>query len=1509
MEAFLTFFLTRTERAKSIASSPRDSPSNVYSFQEDRSPTKTDTGTGAQQQTAWSSTSSAVGEMERIEATDGAANTGKISGLNRERQSPADSPSYSSMLPSRSSTLSWQRRPTSRDSHTSHSRPTSNALSDSPAFAPPPQDQNQPSEEPTRNQIAQNLSSKDPSWFRQTADRGIGSAAYRKHNELDETLTTNNGMRLPGMSRDSLSGPDASSSPIAGSDRSPSPVRNDSVRSTGSLSNRYSHTSSMSTTGTGHPSPLPLSGPQVLEPSQNENGLATESRSPSRVTMSPAQGRLSPERPSSPTKGLGGFVQSAMLKRSDSVNKRWRVDAPPGLTRADSIASNRSSASTVRGARSPQRESRLVDPNERFSPTPSSRPNSSHDQDPAATDSRNGPDSTTENASSDIAPVEEPLPISPSKTMDPKRWSPTKASWLESALNRPDSPTKSSSFPVPEQPRWKANALKVKDATTVGVRELGSRASETNPLKSPPLRTDSIKSNASSYDTSISQSTVPTESFKGEIKAPLKSDTPPGSIGLHGGQEKPSIETKPTIGENPPQSASKAQPIEDENQDVPAVTAGAKPATPPKPNFRSNLKPREQSSTQNSKGELEFKNVFGKLKRTETKNYVAPDELKSNILRGKAGLNVTGGPKKTQRVDEFKESILKQKEAMKAGGGSTIKRSPEPITATARKPSPAIPEALSKRQQMSRSSSAQSDQTVKSDSNEPPGLGKKPTIEPVKATTKELAIPERVDKPKSLMENSTHIRKTSEIQPGAPMGVAKSATISTPSSRVVQLKSPPVAEPRNALSLSDTSASKTGSLAKRLNPALAGLISRGAGQPAKPISQSASANKSAPSGVNQVDQVEDVPHGPSLTHATKGRAKGPKRRLPNTSKQSDKALEVKHAQEIIHDNTEPSQVLPVRRENSPTKSPALYQMNDRPNGKGEAHEATVAIQKERPQGKGIHTFEQSPSQSHEASKGIKPRPAVAPKSPELRKVSSPKELQKVKTDPVNSNVDGSAEVPVLEDSPKTAKALWDPPAPVQPKTQRSPTRQRPISPTKEITPAASPTIKSYLSQQRPESFQQPRRAFRDSKLSPSDPSLDSTTVAESRPIKGALPTQSPRINPTVSLLSTVFTQSPNTNTVGVFEAQRWILPDARQSKPAVRNILSQVSQLDSSGRATPLPPYKEHILYEDGIYICVYTYHPSEGPDKQAVVFLWIGDQVPETAAEDAQLFGRKYARDNGTKLQVLRQGREPSLFLQAIAGVLLVRRSRSDEQFMLATRSHMKHLALDEVDFDAQSLCSGFPYLIKAKSGKQYLWKGKGSNADELGIARLIGMDLDLTGEALEIDEGAEPAEFFACFPQPKRRRSVEPTNPWTAHWTLKPKLPRYCARLFRVSVAPDRPTSTISSLWSRRGSSPPKNKTFTADISEISPFAQRDLESGHIYILDAFFEVFVYVYPVPLYSPSRNPSLTKTVPQASNTANLHPTCRIRHRAALCPGIRHTRHINSGPPDHASGDGFIALS
>jgi hypothetical protein len=120
-------------------------------------------------------------------------------------------------------------------------------------------------------------------------------------------------------------------------DRSLSPIRSSTLIGASSRSSFHASPAASGRIG----SPLPLSSAQRLDPPSHEG--KSEART---LAMSPSQGRISPERldrPLSPTKGMGGFVQSAMMKRSDSVNKRWSVQSPAGLNRVNSVASNRSS--------------------------------------------------------------------------------------------------------------------------------------------------------------------------------------------------------------------------------------------------------------------------------------------------------------------------------------------------------------------------------------------------------------------------------------------------------------------------------------------------------------------------------------------------------------------------------------------------------------------------------------------------------------------------------------------------------------------------------------------------------------------------------------------------------------------------------------------------------------------------------------------------------------------------------------------------------------------------------------------------------------------------------------------------------------------------------------------------------------------------------------------------------------------------------------------------------------
>ncbi|KAH7329388.1 hypothetical protein B0I35DRAFT_44148 [Stachybotrys elegans] len=335
---------------------------------------------------------------------DTAAAMDTASSPTKENQPPLEHESKTAGPPtasSRASPLAWQRRPNSRGS----GRPLSmvaaqNATQRSLTGSQEPHSATEQTF--SRDQIAQSLGSKDPAWFRQTADRGIGSAAYRKNQVEDNDRLDMSSVKaqLPGMSA-------SNDNHLSQPDRAPAQLR--------------------------------LASPEPLVPAVE----ATESRPTSDATDAPT-GRTSPIRTTSPTKGMGGFVQSAMMKRSDSV-KRWSVVSPPGLTRADTVTSGRAPLErNVTGGAS----------------LSTSRPVSRQgekDQEPEIAAQEEPVRQSAEPSPRKVSNEDAELPISPSKTMDSRRWSPTKTSWLESALNKPESPKPGSKPAMPSQPSWRVD--------------------------------------------------------------------------------------------------------------------------------------------------------------------------------------------------------------------------------------------------------------------------------------------------------------------------------------------------------------------------------------------------------------------------------------------------------------------------------------------------------------------------------------------------------------------------------------------------------------------------------------------------------------------------------------------------------------------------------------------------------------------------------------------------------------------------------------------------------------------------------------------------------------------------------------------------------------------------------------------------------------------------------------------------------------------------------------------
>lgn len=1231
------------------------------------------------------------------------------------------------------------------------------------------------SEEPlSREKIAQSLASKDPAWFRQTADRGLNSPAYRR-NQVETEDRSDHGLnstrvQMPGMSRDT-SRPEKLQDGLL--DQSPS-------RSSISVGSSSRASEALVNRSGAFGSPVPSSIAQRFEPPNVDSTSETRG-----LAMSPSQGRISPERldrPVSPTKGMGGFVQSAMMKRSDSVSKRWSVQAPPGLSRGNSVASNLSSSASVSRPNSLSRDG---------SPRPSSRPTSSHSnatitdgQRPGNSGSIMGTPATSTNDDVFVKPAlpasrsqtpagskrgrddsgdqpardETTPPTSPSKTMNPRRWSPTKSSWLESALNKPESPKPKST--APQQPTWMSEITKAKQKNSVDL------------------------------------SHNPTAGHKHEVSiGGLMRSPPPGGFakppsigGLPAGFSSGLISKGRSESIGSPDSKTASNNPDPEVKTSPA-SGKPKPPAPPAKDLRATLKPRQPVADSSKKDEPEFKNVFGQLRRTQTQNYVAPDELKNNITRGKAALNITGGPKQTEPRDEFKDAILKKKEDFKKaqleGKGTTR-------SARGGGQEAPLPEALMKRNALGRSGSV-------------------------------------------IAETDTRqASATVTLKEGSPASIVQSREASG------------------------------GKLAGRLNPALAGLLARGPPSAASDTSRSASlaSSQRTVSMSTSTTNADTQESGPSLTHMTKGRARGPRRKAPTTVP----------APVAASDATGSSKSLPEDKLDSPaissiseplkmTKSikPALEsspQLDSEQSGAQTPSSQKLDLKRRslflQESSKTNINAEVSPSSAEAlspskkldsqdmlggvkestergAEQRSKPRPETPVKSPSLVKhVGKPSNIEQVE----------SPELAISRLAPLSAektKAIKSPPKATDPAKLGQPARQNWSTESKIANGSdreASVSVKSAASSwQRPADSQakeappkvrspiklptqdDEKAAMIEAGLRPPSPAAANAPVglgikivretAASRslptpPAKSWLtsdPTagQAPSVSATRSSSSSV-RQTESSKLLSDFFGQHDSSPEfladtaailaARQERNTeIKTLRSNLYLFSSDGKKQVVPTHHERLLFEGNMYICVHVFGNAAGK-KVTEVYFWAGDEVPTSTVQGADIFAQREAKSAGGKLVKIQQGKETPEFFQALGGIIIIRRGLSNKYDSLAPhilcgRKHVGQIAFDEVEFSPVSLCSGFPYLISTQSGKSYLWKGRGSGIDELSCARLIGMDLGLNGDIEEVEDGNEPQSFLEIF-------GVNAKIPKSAdHWRLKPNYNKYCGRLFRADAS----------------------------------------------------------------------------------------------------------------------------
>ena len=1280
--------------------------------------------------------------------------------------------SPSAAMASRSPTLSWQRRPNSQSSDPTRSRPLSMIATENAARSPravaatEPLAEPSPEQAPSREQIAQSLASKDPAWFRQTPDRGLSSPAYRR-NQVEAEDRSDHGLnsskvQMPGMSRDNSRSQKPQDDSL---DRSPS--RSSVTLGSGSRSSEV-----IGNRSGNFGSPIPSSSAHRLEAPNIDS-----SSEPRGLAMSPSQGRISPERldrPASPTKGMGGFVQSAMMKRSDSVNKRWSVQAPPGLTRGNSVASNLSSSTGLSRPTSLSRDG---------SPRPSSRPTSSHSnatvtdaQRPGSSASMTGKPATSANDDVFVKPPlpasrsqtladanmarddsgDQPVrdettpPTSPSKTMNPRRWSPTKSSWLESALNKPESP-KPKAAP-PQQPAWMSEITKAKKKNSVDLTH--------NPTAGPKHEVNIG---------GLMRSPPP----GGFAKPPSIGGLPAGfSSGLvpKGRSESIGSQDSKTVPDKP-ESDIKTSPI----------SGKPKPAVPPAKDLRSALKPRQSVADSGRKDEPEFRSVFGQLRRTQTQNYVAPDELKDNITRGKAALNITGGPKKTERRDEFKDAILKKKEDFKKAQleGKGVTR---PAGGGAGQDAP-LPEALVKRSALGRSGSIVGETAAGQ-------------------TTTGISLKE----------------ESKEVLGG------KLAGRLNPALAGLLARGPPSAASDTSRSASQTSSQRTFSLStaatnpdsQESGPALTHMTKGRARGPRR----KAPSTTPTPITVSDVTVSSKSISEPNVSAAAKSSAPDPPKitklikTVPRSTPQVDnehsgpqpsspQKLDVKRRSQFLQDSSKSNTTSDPQLDSAKSLAPSeKADTLDTPVKQKESAGASVETGgKSRPE-----TPVKSPSLTKHAGKPSSMQEVESPGVAKLRPTPPSTGKPKSTVIPLSTTVPSKLSQPAPQNKsqePKTAKydnneasisvksaaASW----------QRSTDSQSGGASPKVRSPIKMPThddekaamIEAGLRPPSPVKANAPIglgiKIVRDAAPSRSLPTPPPNDRLSSRPTVAGVPTSSATEQSPLSVPQPSETSKLILDFFGRHDSSPKYLADtaailaARQERGTdIKTLRSSLYQFSGDGKKQLVSTHHERLLFEGNMYICVHVFGNAAGK-KLTEVYFWAGDEVPTSTVQGADIFAQREAKAAGGKLVKIQQGKETPGFFQALGGIIIIRRGLSNKYDSLAPhilcgRKHHGQIAFDEVDFSPASLCSGFPYLISTQAGKSYLWKGKGSGIDELSCARLIGMDLGLTGDIEEVEDGSEPASFLEVFGGgAKIPKSAD-------HWRLKPKYNKYCGRLFRA-------------------------------------------------------------------------------------------------------------------------------
>ncbi|TPX30793.1 hypothetical protein SmJEL517_g05708 [Synchytrium microbalum] len=272
----------------------------------------------------------------------------------------------------------------------------------------------------------------------------------------------------------------------------------------------------------------------------------------------------------------------------------------------------------------------------------------------------------------------------------------------------------------------------------------------------------------------------------------------------------------------------------------------------------------------------------------------------------------------------------------------------------------------------------------------------------------------------------------------------------------------------------------------------------------------------------------------------------------------------------------------------------------------------------------------------------------------------------------------------------------------------------------------------------------------------------------------------------------------------------------------------EVLVLEEKGTSKSIDATEAQILYAGESYTFMYKHLTGrpESPKEVSVMYYWIGSETKSSDMANAAYTAADIAKKAGARQVRVRQGQEPSHFLKMLGGFVIVRKGFR-KSFIHEDKAlyHIRAVCRDvvrceETIFNASSLSSAHCFVLALKN-QVIVWHGVGSFDYEQAKANEVAKRIADVRPIQEIQEQNEPKIWFEKLAPNSTRKTPEYAS--ADYFSLKSKFPdSYKTRLFRISFGL-------------------KNGNPTAE--EVENYTQNDLEESAVFILDAFFEMFVWV------------------------------------------------------------------